>query len=123
MLDTRRQLDDAVEALTSGGFLESEIHIGSGTEMADRLGETTGRSGIMDHAIRFAEALGMVNEEGEAKARYERAMRDGHYVIATLAPTPERKERASEILASHGARDVGYFGRFTIERLSPPGAA
>lgn len=75
VLDTQQQLDNALEALTRDGILESEIGIGSGTETADRLSATTGRSGFAAHAIRFAEKLGMVN---------------------------------------------GYFGRFMIERLSPP---
>ena len=121
VLDTEQQADDALHALTRGGFLESEITVGCGTELADRLRATTGRAGFAAHAIRFAEALGMVTEEGEAKARYERAMRSGHYVIAIMAPTAERKERASEILASHGGSDIGYFGRFTIERMRPHG--
>jgi hypothetical protein len=121
VLDTEHAVDDALHALTRGGFLESEITIGCGTDTADRLRATTGRSGFAAHAIRFAQALGMVNEEGEAKARYEGAMRSGRYVIAILAPTAERKERASEILASHGGRDIGYFGRFTIERMRPQG--
>ena len=119
VLDTEQQVDDTLHALTTGGFLESEITIGCGTDLADRLRATTGRSGFAAHAIRFAQALGMVNEETEAKARYERAMRAGQYVVAILAPTPERKERASEILASHGGREIGYFGRFTIERMRP----
>ena len=75
VLDTEQQVVDALRVLTGGGFLESEITIGCGTDMADRLRATTGRSGFAAQAIRFAHPLGMVNEEGEAKARYERAMR------------------------------------------------
>ena len=123
VLDTEQQVADTLHALTRGGFLESEITIGCGADLADRLRATTGRSGLAAHVIRVAQALGMVNEEVEAKARYERAMRAGHYVIAILSPTPERKERASEILAEGGGREIGYFGRFTIERMRPQGEA
>ena len=80
---------------------------------------TTGRSGFADMAMRFSAMLGLPNEEAQAKARYEQAMRDGHYVVAVLAPTDERKEQARRILAAHGARDLGFFGRFVIERLRP----
>jgi hypothetical protein len=117
VIDTARQMEDAVSELTAGGFLESDIGIGSGAEAADAVAGTTGRSGFQAMAIRFNEALGLQNEESEAKARYEQAMRDGRFVVAVLAPTPERKQCALEILSSHGAHDAVYFGRFTIETL------
>lgn len=119
VLDTAGQTRNAVEALERGGFLESEIGVSSGAELADRLSETTGRSGFADMAMRFSAMLGLPNEEAGAKARYEQAMWDGHYVVAVLVPTDERKEQARQILAAHGARDLGYFGRFVIERLRP----
>lgn len=117
VLDTAEQTKDAVEALTGGGFLESEIGIGTGSELADRLRDTTGRRGLADMAMRFNDLLGLPNEEAQAKTRYEHAMRDGRYVIAVLTPTAERKEQAQSILSTHGAHDMGYFGRFVIEKL------
>jgi hypothetical protein len=117
VLDTEERTRDAVDALTSGGFLTTEIGIGTGPDLANRLRQTTGRSGFADMAMRFNEALGMPNDEAEAKAFYEGAMRDSRYVVAVLAPTGERKERALEILSSHGAHDIGYFGRLVIEKL------
>jgi len=119
VIDTARQTQDAVDALERVGFPETEIGVGCGAELADRLSETTGRSGFADMAMRFSATLGLPNEEAEARARYERAMRDGHYVVAVLVTTDERKEQARQILAAHGARDLGYFGRFVIERLRP----
>lgn len=119
VLDSAQQTQDAVDALISGGFLETEIGIGTGSELADRVRETTGRSGFAAMAMRFNDALGLPNEEAEAKSRYEQAMREGRYVVAVLAPTPERKEQALTILSSHGAHNVGYFGRFVIEKLAP----
>jgi len=119
VIDSAQQTQEAVDALTSGGFLETEIGIGTGPDLADRVRETTGRSGFAAMAMRFNEALGLPNEEAEAKDRYERAMRDGRYVVAVLAPTPERKAQALDILSAHGAHDVGYFGRFVIEKLAP----
>jgi hypothetical protein len=117
IIDTAQQMEDAVDELTAGGFLESEIGIGSGTDIADRMRETTGRSGFMAMAMRFSEALGVPNDESDVKGHYEQAMRDGRFVVAVLAPTSERKKRAVDILASHGAHDAVYFGRFVIEKL------
>ena len=86
VIDTAEQMEDAVNELTAGGFLESEIGIGSGADIADRMRETTGRSGFTAMAMRFSEALGVPNDESEVKARYEQAMRDGRFVVAVLAP-------------------------------------
>jgi hypothetical protein len=60
----------------------------------------------------------MQDEETETKDRYEKALRDGEYVVFVLAPTDERKELAAQLLASGGAQFVNYLGRLSIERLS-----
>ena len=117
VLDTPEQVSSAVEALTGGGFLESEIEIRTGVDFADRMKESTGRGGLTGLAMRIAGSLGLENEETEAKDRYEHQMRDGRYVVRVVAPTPERKDVALHILNQHGAHDASYMGRFTIERL------
>lgn len=91
VIDTQDQLSAALAALTSGGFLESEIHYGTGAESADELAASTGRSGLASLLIRLAEHLGLTDEEIETKHRYEQAMRDNTYVVSVSAPTEERK--------------------------------
>ena len=119
-LDSEEQVTDAVRALTSSGFLESEVHVLCGAAAADRLGESTGRGGLAGLAIRIAERLGIADEEMEGKAQYEQALRDGRFVLGVAAPTEERKDRASEVLHAHGANMVRFHGRFAIEGLRPP---
>ena len=111
-----------VTALTSGGFLRSEIHVATGAANADALDATTGRSGLAGMLIRLAEKIGVTDEEMETKDRYERAMRDNRYVVAIAAATDERKARAAQILREHGAHTVSYFARHTIEHLVAPDA-
>ncbi len=120
VVDTLSQVRALVPDLTANGFLESEIHVHSGVAHANELDESTGRGGLAGIAIRIAEALGIENVEMEVKSRYEQAMRDGHYVLVIAAPTEERKERVSEILAQHEAHSVTFHGRFTIEDIVPP---
>jgi hypothetical protein len=122
VLDTEPQLVAAVKALTGGGFLASEINVATGPAAADHLRATTGREGLADLVIRVAEALGAMHEEMRVKARYEAALRANHFVIGVLAPTDERKRLAARMLREHGAHDVNYMSRFTIERLVPPRA-
>ena len=120
VLDTQTQVDDATAALTAGGFLDSEIHVTSGVGAADALGATTARTGLADIATRIAGKLGIQDDEMESKAHYEQAMRDGRFVIRVAAPTDERKDRAADILRTHGAHSVSFLGRFTIEGIVPP---
>lgn len=120
VLDTREQTTAAMVALTSGGFLDSEIEVGTGATRADELGAATGREGLASLLIRLAERIGAADEEMETKNRYEQAMRDDRFVLSVAAPTADRKDRAARILGAHGAHTVAYFGRRTIEYLVPP---
>lgn len=120
VLDNEQQVVDAAAALTSGGFLPSEVDVATGSQAADRLKESVGRGGLAGLAIRIAQRIGAQDEELELKTHYEQAMRDDKFVLRVEAPTDERKSLATNILREHGAHSVNYFGRFTIETLSPP---
>jgi hypothetical protein len=119
VFDTAEQLAAAAAALTGGGFLASEVDVRCGRAAADRLDESTGRQGLAGLAIRVAERLGVENEEMESKELYEQALRDGRFLLRVATPTEERKDAASRILHEHGAEQVRFFGRFSIEKLTP----
>lgn len=120
ILDTEEQVIGAVEELTSSGFLDSEVQVGTGVAAAGRLSASTGRSGLTGLVIRIAERLGVADVEMEIKHRYEQALRDGHFVVLVPAPTEERKQLAAGILERHGAHTVAFHGRFSIEGMVPP---
>ena len=120
VLDTHEQLDHAVQTLTAGGFLESELHVAAGPAAADALHATTGRTGLTGLAARIATVIGAADDEMEYKAHHERAIRDGRFVLVVEAKGDARKERASELLQAAGAHSVSYHGRFTIEGIVPP---
>lgn len=123
VFDTQPQLSRGVDALTAGGFLPAEVSIACGPEAADAVGASSGRGGLAGLANSIADWIGIENKEMEIKGRYEQAMRDGRYVVRVAAPTDERKDRAAEILAAHGAHTVTFHGRFTIEAIVPPAGA
>jgi hypothetical protein len=120
VLDTKAQVTNAIAALTSGGFMDSEIQYGTGATDADELGASTGRTGLAALLVRLAERIGVADEEMEMKHRYERAMRDNKFVVSVAAPTDERKQRATEILRAHDAHAIAYYGKRTIEFISSP---
>jgi hypothetical protein len=120
VLDNPGVTTAAVTALEAGGFLESEIRVGTGSAAADELDATTGRRGLADMLIRLAERIGATNEEMETKNQYEQAMRENRFVLLVAAPTAERKEQATRILREHGAHTVAFFGKHTVEHIVPP---
>ena len=120
VLDNRSEMNAAVAALEGGGFLASEIQVGTGIAAADELDATTGRRGLASMLIRLAERIGATDEEMETKNRYEQAMRENRFVLSVAAATPERKEQATRILREHRAHTVAFFGKHTIEHIVPP---
>ena len=80
LLATTEQLESAVGALTSGGFLASE-----------KLRANTGRSGLAHLAMRFAESIGMPNDETAIKNQYADELGSGQLLLTVLAPREERR--------------------------------
>jgi hypothetical protein len=118
IFDTPDQISCALDALLSGGFLESEVHVNRGAEEADRLAAGTGRQGLQDWFIRLTGSVGLKNAETEMKERYEQALRENHTVIAVLTPTEARKDLAVDILESCNGSFINFFGQLNVERIS-----
>jgi hypothetical protein len=118
ILDSPKQTASAIDALVNGGFLESEVKLGRGSEEADRIEAGTGRRGFQDWFIRFSESFGLKNVEAEIKDRYEQALRDGATVVAVMAPTEERKDLAASILKECGGHFINFCGSLSVERIS-----
>jgi hypothetical protein len=113
--------DDAVSALstlTGGGFLETEVTLTCGVEIADRIKASSGRSGLVGQVLQVVDRFGAGGEELEARHRYEEALREGKCNVLVLAPTEERKRLAAEILRKHGGKFINFFGRLSIEQLA-----
>ena len=115
LLDTTEQLESAVEALTSGGFLPSEIECIHGAAASEKLRANTGRSGLAHLAMRLAESIGMPNDETAIKNQYADGLGNGQLLLAVLAPSEERRRVAVRILEKHGGTNVRFFGQYTIE--------
>ncbi|HEU4630051.1 MAG TPA: hypothetical protein VFS08_09890 [Gemmatimonadaceae bacterium] len=117
VVDDVDQVEAAVEALTSGGFLRSEIDVLHGQAAAERLEHATGRSGLTGLAMRLVKRIGMPDDETAVKDRYATALDHGRFVVVVHAPTDERRERAELLLRDHGGHFVNFLGRFTIEPM------
>jgi hypothetical protein len=116
-MPTGRDAITAFDSLVANGFLESEVSLGSGRELADRIRATTGRSGLLGRILDILDRFGAGGDEMDDRHEYEQALRDGGVTVLVLAPTEERKLRAAEILRLHGGHFINFFGKLKIEQL------
>src|SRR4051794_26201540 len=98
IVDTPEAAQTASQALTTGGFLESEVALGCGVEWADRLRASSGRSGLIGQVLQILDHYGAGGYEMDMKKQYEEAFRAGQCTVAVFAPTEERKRLATDIL-------------------------
>jgi hypothetical protein len=118
IVDTPEAATEAVRILTSRGFFPSEVTVACGAEMADRLRESSGHSGLLGAVMGLADRLNVLDDELAEKRRYEEALRAGGIVLLIFTPTEERKQRAAEVLLAQGGHFINFMGRFTSERLA-----
>lgn len=117
IVPTVEQCSLAVDLLSKSGFRNSEITVLAGTAEADRLNASTGRTGLLNQIVRFADKIGVRDEEMEIKEVYEQALRDKEFVISVFTPSEERKQLAGDTLRQFGAEQIDYFGDLEITDL------
>jgi hypothetical protein len=88
----------ALHTLVESGFLESEVTLTSGQEIADRIGASSGRSGLVGRVLQVVDHFGGGGEEMEARHQYEQALREGQVNVLVLAPTSSAVWRSSSSL-------------------------
>jgi predicted SnoaL-like aldol condensation-catalyzing enzyme len=107
----------AIEALSREGFQESEIDILRGEEDLHRLDPTGSEHGFLARFQRtLIRTLGPV-EEFKHLSRHVEDLRAGRFVIMVLARERQRRHLAADILNSHGAEFVGFYGKLAWQSL------
>jgi hypothetical protein len=105
-----------LRALTQAGFRDDQIDIFTGASGADQL-DTKGRlHGVW---VRFVRALeDMFTDEAQLFHRADETMRSGGSVVSVFtAGQKQERQRASEILKSHGGLDTVYWGGWVTEHM------
>jgi predicted SnoaL-like aldol condensation-catalyzing enzyme len=106
-----------IEALLREGFQQSDIDILRGEEGLHRLDPTGSEHGFLARFQRtLIRALGPT-EEFKHLSRHVEDVRAGRFVIMVLAKERERRNLAADILNSHGAEFVGFYGRWAWQSL------
>jgi predicted SnoaL-like aldol condensation-catalyzing enzyme len=107
----------AIESLLRVGFQHSDIDILRGEDDLHRLDPTGSEHGFFARFQRtLIRALGSA-EEFKHLDRHVKDVRAGRFVIMVLAKEREKRNLAADILNSHGAEFVGFYGRWAWTSL------
>ena len=105
----------AVKALLAAGFGRNSVRLEDGA----RVGQI--RTAIYEQRTPMQRAAAAVSrsltDEGLMSQEYFKEAEAGASLIAVLAPEPRLVTEAQQILASHGARHMRFYGDTTITDL------
>jgi hypothetical protein len=104
----------AIEDLIHAGFNMDEIDVVYGEEGMRRLDPTGEKHGLL---ARLQRAFLQLNEEPRHLRHHVEDVLAGHFVIMVLADEPEKQARAGEILKSHRAHFINFYGRWAMKSL------
>jgi predicted SnoaL-like aldol condensation-catalyzing enzyme len=108
----------ALDSLLNIGFQPSEIDILHGDKDLHRLDPTGAEHGFFAQFQRTLIRTAGPAEEFQHLSRHVEDVRAGRFVIMVLAKEREKRDFAADVLNSHGAEFVGFYGRWAFESMN-----
>lgn len=120
-IDAAGDAKDAMRALTAAGFTAKEVELLTNEEGAARIGMSGEGHETMVHVHVYdsTQKVPAFYDSPVIVSRVEQELRASHYLIGVVAKDRETRERAREILKSHGGHFINFYGRFAAEALEP----
>lgn len=112
-----RQAREAVEVLLRAGFTREDLDVIHGEAGLHRLDPTGEDHGFLAQFQRTVIRATGPAEESAYLRRHVEDVRAGRYVIMVLAKEREKRNLAADILNSHGAEFVAFYGRWAWQSL------
>ena len=112
-----KQARAAIEELLSAGFARHDIDVLHGEKDLHRLDPTGAEHGFLAQFQRTLIRAAGPAEEFQHLSRHVDDVRAGRFVIMVLAKEREKRNVAADILNSHGADFVGFYGRWAWQSL------
>ena len=109
----------AVNALLQAGFEQQDIDILHGEGDVHRLDPTGAAHGFLAQFQRTLIRAAGPAEEYKHLMHHVEDVRAGRFVIMVLANKPEQRLLAADILNTHGAEFIGFYGRWAWKGYSP----
>lgn len=107
----------AIEGLLSAGFEATDIDVLHGDKGLHRLDPTGAEHGFLAQFQRTL--IRVAGEEFKHLRHHVDDVRAGRFVIMVLSKEREKRDVAADILQSHGAEFVGFYGRWALHSLEP----
>ena len=115
-IDAAVDAKDAMRDLTAAGFATSEVELLMDQEAAARISMS---DVAMVHIFDSTQKVPAFYDAPVIVRRVEEELRASHYLIGVVAKDGEARERAREILKSHGGHFINFYGRLAAESLEP----
>src|SRR5262245_56192553 len=112
---------EAIEALLGVGFAREDIDILHSEEDLHRADKSGNDRRFLSQFQRTV--VHTLADEHKHLSHYVDEVRAGHSVIMVLAKKRGRRETAADILGSHGAAGIEYYGRWAWHALEPHAVA
>jgi hypothetical protein len=111
----------AIEALLRAGFARQDIDVLHGEEDLHRPDPTGAEHRFLAQFQRTL--IRTLGDEHKHLQHYIEDVRAGRSVIMVLAKERDKREAAADILGSHGAGSIEFYGRWSWKSLEPHPAA
>jgi hypothetical protein len=115
IIDDPRDAQAAVRDLKASGFTADEIDVLTGEQGAHRIDPTGREHGTLARIVRSIQKVG--NYESEHVRRHEQELLAGHFGIGVTAKQQEDREKVRQILKSHNAHFINFYGQWAMEKL------
>jgi ketosteroid isomerase-like protein len=112
-IDDPNEARTAIEALFRAGFARDDIDVLHGEGGLDRLDPAGTEHGFLARFQRTLIRTAGPAEEYKHLRRHVEDVRAGRFVVMVLAKQAAERDRAAQILSSHGAEFIGFYGRWT----------
>ena len=119
IVDDAGDANAALRDLGAAGFTPNEIEVLTGEEGAQRIDVTDEGHEVIVHVVRSTQKPPAYYDAPVIVSRVEQEILAGHYVIGVAAKESEARERALDILKSHGGHFINFYGRWAAEALEP----
>ena len=115
VVDDARDAEAALLACRTAGFSTDEVELLTDQEGAQRIDA----SDVKVHVFLSTQRVPEFYDAPVIGRRIEEELLAGHHFIGVTAKDGDARERAREILKSHGGHFINFYGRWAAESLEP----
>ena len=116
VVDSKMEADEVCCELMDAGFDSADIDEAVGKEGLQFLDPDGLNHGLLTKLIRKWQFLAQ-GEESKYLRRIKKGLKEGHTIVSVPALTESSRNIVTEIMRSHHAEEIRYYGYFHVENL------